>query len=123
MRGSLSWQRGKDGTGAALPNGPERLAKFLALVPLGLYELAWETYYTGPRPDIFGARVGGQTISHAAVSGRFNRDLRWQVRLRNLFDQRVPTVVGAEYSLGAAGNVATVADYGRQLQFDLTADF
>jgi iron complex outermembrane receptor protein len=123
VRSSLDWQRSKDMTGGALPNSPQRLAKLLAMVPLSAYELGWETYYTGPRCDTFGMRVGGQTVSHAALSGRFTRDLRWQVRASNLFDRRLVVVVGQEYSLGPAGNVPIIADYGRQLQINLTADF
>ena len=123
VRGSLAWQQSENDAGAPLPNSPRRLAKVLAIVPLGAYELGWETYYTGPRRDVFGADVSGQTVSHAALSGRFTRDLRWQVRARNLFDRRLVTVVGAEYSLGTAGNVPTIADYGRQLQVNLTVDF
>jgi iron complex outermembrane receptor protein len=123
VRGSLSWQRSEDAAGAPLPNSPQRLAKLLAIVPLGAYELGWETYYTGPRRDVFTNRVGGQTVSHAVLSGRFNRDLRWQVRASNLFDRRVVTVLGPEYSLGAAGNVPIIPDYGRQLQIHLTVDF
>ena len=45
------------------------------------------------------------------------------MRASNLFDRRVVTVAGPEYSLGAAGNVPTISDYGRQLQIHLTADF
>jgi len=123
VRGSLARQRSQDATGLPLPNSPERLAKLLAIVPLGACELAWETYYTGPRRDVFGGSVGGQTVSHAALSGRFNRDLRWQLLARNLFDRRLVTVVGGEYSLGTAGNVPTISDLGRQLQFNVTADF
>ncbi len=123
VRGGLSWQHSMNAVGAPLPNSPRRLAKFLATMPIGAYELGWETYYTGPHLDGFGGRVGGQTVSHAALSGRFSRDLRWQVRASNLFDRRLATVVGAEYSLGAAGNVPTIADYGRQLQINVTADF
>ncbi len=123
VRGSLAWQRSEVANGALLPNSPERLAKFLAVVPLGAYELGWETYYTGVRRDVFGAKVGGQTVNHAVLSGRFTRNLRWQVRARNLFDRRFATVAGPEYSLGAAGNVPTIVDYGRQLQVHLTVDF
>lgn len=123
VRGSLSRQRSQDATGAPLPNSPERLAKLLATVPLDAYELAWETYYTGPRRDIFGGRVGGQTVSNAALSGRITRDLRWQLRASNLFDRRLATVVGGEYSLGTAGNVPTISDSGRQLQLHLTVGF
>ncbi len=123
VRGSLSWQHSEDAAGAPLPNSPRRLARLLAVVPLGAYELGWETYYTGPRRDVFTNAVGGQTVSHASLSGRFTRDLRWQVRASNLFDRRVVTVAGPEYSLGAAGNVPTIPDYGRQMQIHLTADF
>lgn len=123
VRGSLSRQRSSDATGATLPNCPERLAKLLAMVPLDAYELGWETYYTGPRRDIFGGSVGGQTVSHAALSGHLTRDLRWQLRASNLFDRRLVTVVGGEYSLGAAGNVPTIAVPGRQLQLHLTVGF
>ena len=123
VRGSLSRQRSKDASGAPLPNSPERLAKLLAIIPLGTYELGWETYHTGSRRDVFGARVGGQTASHAALSGPFGRDLRWQLRVGNLFDRRLVTVVGGEYSLGAAGNVPTIADTGRELQLNLTIAF
>ena len=123
VRGSLAWQHSENATGAPLPNSPRRLAKLLATMPIGAYELGWETYYTGPRLDTFENRVGGQTVSHATLSGRFTRDLRWQVRATNLFDRRLVTVAGQEYSLGPAGNVPTIADYGRQLQINLTADF
>lgn len=123
VRGSLSWQQSQDALGAPLPNSPEQIAKLLASAPLGTCELGWETYYTGVRRDVFGARVGGQSVSHVALSGRFNRDLSWQVRAHNLFDRRLATVVGGEYSIAAAGNVPTIADYGRQLQIHLTADF
>jgi iron complex outermembrane receptor protein len=123
VRGSLSWQSSEDADGAPLPNSARRLAKFLAIIPIGTYELGWETYYNGRRRDVFGAEVGGQTLSHAALSGRFSRDVRWQLRVSNLFDRRIATVVGGEYSLGTAGNVPSITDYGRQLQFNLTADF
>ena len=122
VRGSLARQRSEAG-GAPLPNSPGRLAKLLAIVPLGAYELGWETYYTGPRRDVFGTEIGGQTVSHAALSGRFTRNLRWQARVSNLFDRRLVTVVGPEYSLGQAGNVPTILDYGRQLQINVTTDF
>lgn len=122
-RGSVSWQRSESGNGEPLTNTPERLAKLLLTMPLGLCDLGWETYYTGPRRDVFGARVGGQTVSHATISGRFSRDLRWQARANNLFDRRLSMVVGAEYSLGPAGNVPTVTDYGRQMQVNLSYDF
>lgn len=123
VRGSLAWQHSEDAAGAPLPNSPRRLAKLLAVIPLGAYELGWETYYTGPRRDVFGAELGGQTVSHAALAGRFTRDLRWQVRASNLFNRRLVSVAGAEYSLGMAGNVPVIADYGRQVQINLTADF
>jgi len=123
IRGSLAFQRSKDAAGEPLPNSAQRLAKFLAILPLGTYELAWETYYTGPRRDVFGDQVGGQTVSHAALSGRFTRDLLWQLRVNNLFDQRLAIVAGGEYSVGEAGNVPIIQDLGRQFQFYLTKDF
>ena len=123
VRGSLTWQRSEGANGAPLPNSSQRLAKLLAIVPLDAYELGWEAYYTGSRRDVFGANVGGQTVNHAALSGRITRNLHWQVRARNLFDRRLATVAGPEYSLGAAGNVPTIVDYGRQLQLHLTVDF
>lgn len=123
VRGSLSWQSSEDEAGAPLPNSARRLAKWLAIVPLGTYDFGWETYYNGPRRDVFGASVGGQTVSHAALSGRFSRDLRWQLRVSNVFDRNLLTVVGPEYSFGPAGNVPTIADYGRQFQIHLIADF
>jgi iron complex outermembrane receptor protein len=125
VRGSLAWQRSEDSDigGAPLPNSPRRLAKLLAIVPFGAYELGWETYYTGTRREVFGTEIGGQTVSHATLSGRFSRNLRWQMKASNLFDRRLVTVAGPEYSLGAAGNVPTIPDYGRHLQVNLTADF
>jgi outer membrane receptor protein involved in Fe transport len=125
LRGSLSWQRCNDDdlSGAPLPNSPRRLGKLLAVVPIGSYEIGWETYYSGPRFDYFGGQVGGQTVSHLAVSGRYNRNLSWQLRATNLFDRKLATVVGPEYSLGAAGNVPTITDYDRQVQIRLTVDF
>ncbi|CAK0766053.1 iron complex outermembrane recepter protein [Gammaproteobacteria bacterium] len=125
LRGSLSWQRSKDEalTDKPLFNSPRQLAKFLAIVPIGGYELGWETYYIGSHNDVFENQVGGQTVSHAALSGRFNRDLRWQLRVSNLFDRKLYTVIGPEYSMGMAGNIGTIPDYGRQLQIHLTLDF
>ena len=125
LRGSLSWQRSEDKVlnDEPLPNSPRQLAKFLAILPLGAHELGWETYYVGSRHDIFRNQIGGQTVSHAALSGRISRDLRWQFRVSNLFDCRLATVAGSEYSLSAAGNISTVQDYGRQLQIRLTLDF
>ena len=125
LRASVALQRSEkiNAGGAPLTNSPRKLAKVLATVPLGFYELGWESYYTGSRVDVFGTGIGGMTVSHAALSGRFTRNLRWQVRARNLFDRRLVTVVGAEYSVGQAGNVPTILDYGRQLQASVTADF
>ena len=123
LRGSASWQASAGPHGGPLPNCPQRLAKFLGTLPMGAYELGWESYYTGPRHDGFGAPVGGQTVSHATISGRLQRDLRWQLRVTNLFDRPLRNVVGDEYSLGPAGRVPTIADYGRQWQIRLTEAF
>ena len=123
LSGSVSRQRSEDMASAPLPNSAEQLVKLLAIVPVGTYELGWETYYTGARRDVFGQQIGGQTVSHAALSGRIHRNVRWQFRVNNLFDRALQTVVGAEYSVGTAGNVPTLTNPGRQTQFHLTLDF
>ncbi len=123
LRGSLSWQDSENRFGVPLSDSPRQLAKLIATVPIGAYEMGWETYYVGPRHDSFGGPVGGETISNVAFSGRVSRDLSWQLRATNLFDRRLYLVAGTDYSFGAVGNVPTIQDYGRQVQVRLTLDF
>lgn len=122
LRGSLTRQSSADAGGATLTNTPRTLAKLLFRMPVGSHEIAWETRFTGERPDFLGAPVGGQAVSHVAFSGRLLRDLSWRLRITNLFDRRLAYVVGDEYSQGSA-TIPVIPGERRRIQADLVWNY
>lgn len=123
MRGSLTRQSSEDAEGTALTNTPRTLAKLLVRIPVGTHELAWETRFTGERPDSLGNLVGGQAVSHVAISAHLLRNLKWRVRVSNLFDRRLNYVVGDDYSQGVAGAVPLITGERRRIQADLVWNY
>lgn len=134
LRGSVAWQRVRHEGGAALANAPVRLVKFLISFPLpGDLRLGWETHHIGTRTadsgDIAtdGSQVGGHTVSHLALGGPIGRELRWQLRVQNVFDRRYGDVVGAEFSDAFPGTMSsrmpTMMQDGRSLSGQLIWKF
>ena len=110
LRGSMTWQRARHESGAAIANAPYHLAKLMLLAPLpGGMTLGWETHFTGRRTADTGSiategtPVGGHAVSHATLGGGLGRQFEWQIRAINFFDRHYGNVVGAEFSAAFPG--------------------
>ncbi len=101
LRGSYSFQRGRDDTtGASLTNAPRNMLKLDASTPLGdRVEIGLEARYESGRITHAGARTGGFALLDAnLVASRLPGGMHAAIKISNLFDHRYDHPVSIDHA-------------------------
>ena len=91
LRGSVSLQNIRYGSGAALLNAPQRLGKlnFSTPLPVAGLRLGYELRYDSRRRSLDGTDLGGYALSNLRlVASPWGKALELSLGIRNLFDKR-----------------------------------